>query len=168
MATVEASVHAQGRVHEGPFVNEPMVDFNRDENVRKMRSAIEKVRGQLGREYDLIIGGRRVKTEDKIKSLNPARPTQVVGIHQKAGIEHVEPAMEAARRAFRSWRRTSPEERARLLFRAGDLLRARKFEFMAWLIFEVSKNWAEADGDIAELIDFCEFYSREALRLSKV
>ena len=64
--------------------------------------------------------------------------------------------------------RTSVEERASLLFRVGDLLRERKFEFMAWLVFEVSKNWAEADGDIAETIDFCEYYSREALRLSKV
>src|SRR6202012_559777 len=46
-------------------------------------------------------------------------------------------------------------------------LRERKFEFMAWLVFEVSKNWAAADGDIAETIDFCELYSREALRLAK-
>src|SRR5215469_12909712 len=130
MATVEAPVGSQTRLHEGPFVNEPMVDFSKEENVRKMRSAIEKVRGQLGREYDLIIGGRRVKTQEKIKSLNPARPTQVVGVHQKAGKEHVELAMEAAQGAFHSW--------------------------------------AEADGDIAELIDFCEFYSREALRLSRV
>jgi 1-pyrroline-5-carboxylate dehydrogenase len=168
MATVEAPVRPHTRLHEGPFVNEPMVDFSREENARKMRGALEKVRGQLGREYDLIIGGRRLKTQDKIKSLNPARPSQVVGIHQKAGKEHVEPAMEAAQRAFQSWSRTSVEERAALVFRVGDLLRERKFEFMAWLVFEVSKNWAEADGDISELIDFCEYYSRQALRLSKV
>src|SRR5262249_40139906 len=131
------------------------------------RSAIEKVRGQLSREYDLIIGGKRVRTTDKIRSLNPAKPSQVIGIHQKAGKEHVEPAMNAALKAFETWSRTSVEERASLLFRVGDLLRERKFEFMSWLVFEVSKNWAEADADIAETIDFCEFYSREALRLAK-
>jgi len=168
MATIEAPVQPQIRLHEGPFVNEPMVDFSKEENARKMRAAIEKVRGQLGREYDLIIGGKRVKTQDKIKSLNPAKPSQIVGIHQKAGKEHVEPAMQAALNAFAHWSRTSIEERANLVFRVGDLLRERKFEFMAWLVFEVSKNWAEADGDIAETIDFCEYYSREALRLSKV
>jgi 1-pyrroline-5-carboxylate dehydrogenase len=75
--------------------------------------------------------------------------------------------MQAALRAFESWSRTSVEERAALLFRVGDLLRERKFEFSSWLVYEVSKNWAEADGDIAETIDFCEFYSREALRLAK-
>ena len=167
MATMEAPPRLQVRLHEGPFVNEPMVDFGKEENARKMRAAIEKVRGQLGREYDLIIGGKRVKTADKIKSLNPAKPSQIVGIHQKAGKDQVEPAMNAALKAFESWSRTSVEERASLVFRVGDLLRERKFEFMAWLVFEVSKNWAEADGDISETIDFCEFYSREALRLSK-
>jgi 1-pyrroline-5-carboxylate dehydrogenase len=167
MATVEAPTRPQTRLHEGPFVNEPLTDFTKEENARKMRAAIEKVRAQLGREYDLIIGGKRVKTKDKIKSINPARPSQVVGLHQKAGKEHVEPAMQAALEAFESWSRTSCEERASLLFHVGDVLRERKFEFCAWLVFEVSKNWAEADADIAETIDFCEYYAREALRLSR-
>src|SRR5216117_2321539 len=167
MATVEAPTRPKIRIHERPFVNEPLTDFTKEENARKMRAAIEKVRGQLGREYDLIIGGRRVKTTDKIKSLNPSKPSQIVGIHQKAGKEHVEPAMKAAQAAFESWSQTSFEERASLLFRVGDLLREHKFEFGAWMVFEVSKNWAEADADVAETIDFCEYYSREALRLAK-
>jgi 1-pyrroline-5-carboxylate dehydrogenase len=168
MATVEAPTRPQIRLHQGPFINEPLTDFNKEENARKMRSAIEKVRGQLGREYELVIGGKRVKTQDKIKSINPAKPSQIVGLHQKAGKEHVEPAMQAALRAFDSWSRTSVEERASLVFRVGDLMRERKFELCAWLVFEVSKNWAEADADVAETIDFCEFYSREALRLAKI
>src|ERR1700686_2059672 len=167
MATVEAPARPQIRLHEGPFVNEPLVDFTKDENARKMRAAIEKVRGQLGREYDLVIGGQRVRTSDKIKSINPAKPSQVVGLHQKAGKEHVEPAMQAALNAFASWSQTSFEERASLLFHVSDVLRERKFEFCAWLVFEVSKNWAEADADIAETIDFAEYYAREALRLSR-
>jgi len=168
MATVEAPTRPQVRLHDGPFKNEPFFDFTKDDNVRKMRAALDKVRGQLGREYDLIIGGKRVKTSDKIKSINPAKPSQIVGLHQKAGKDQVEPAMQAALRAFESWSRTSVEERAALLFRVGDVMRERKMEFMAWLVFEVSKNWAEADGDISETIDFCEYYSREALRLAKV
>ena len=167
MATLEAPVRPRTALRTGPFVTEPFFDFRNEENVRRMRSAIAKVRGQLGREYDLIIGGKRIKTADKIKSLNPSKPSEIVGIHQKAGREHVEPAMNAALKAFESWRNTSTEERASLLFRTADLLRQRKMEFMAWLVFEVSKNWAEADADISEALDFCEFYAREALRLSK-
>src|SRR5437667_9495359 len=102
MATVEAPTRPKIRLHEGPFVNEPLTDFTKEENARKMRAAIEKVRGQLGREYDLIIGGRRVKTTDKIKSVNPSKPSQTAGIHQKAGQEHVEPGVRAAQAAFES------------------------------------------------------------------
>jgi 1-pyrroline-5-carboxylate dehydrogenase len=167
MATLEAPVKPQTRLHEGKFTNEPLTDFSKEENARQMRAAIEKVRGQLGREYDLIIGGKRIKTEGKIKSLNPAKPSQIVGIHQKAGAEHVEPAMQAALKAFATWSRTSAEERAGLVSRAAALLRERKYEFAAWMIFEVSKNWAEADADICETIDFCDYYARLALRLAK-
>src|SRR5947208_4975400 len=167
MATVEAPTRPKIRIHERPFVHEPLGVFTQEESAGKMRAAIAKVRGQLGREYDLIIGGRRVKTTDKIKSLNPAKPSQIVGIHRKAVKDHVEPGIRAALAAFESWSQTSFEERASLLFRVGDLLRERKFEFGAWMVFEVSKNWAEADADVAETIDFCEYYSREALRLAK-
>jgi 1-pyrroline-5-carboxylate dehydrogenase len=167
MAIAEAPVRPRASLHDGPFAPEPFFDFRNDENARRMRAAIAKVRGQLGQKYDLIIGGQRIKTADKIKSLNPAQPSQIVGIHQKAGKEHVEPAMNAALKAFESWSRTSVEERAGLLFRVSDLLKKRKMEYMAWLVFEVSKNWGEADADISETIDFCEFYAREALRLAK-
>jgi 1-pyrroline-5-carboxylate dehydrogenase len=167
MATMEAPPRLQVRLHEGAFKNETFVDFTKEENVRKMRSAIEKVRGQLGREYDLIVGGKRSKTSGKIRSINPATPSEVVGVHQKADKEDVEPAVNAALQAFTHWSRTSAEERASLLFRVADVMRERKLEFMAWLVFEVSKNWFEADADISEAIDFCEFYAREALRFAK-
>jgi 1-pyrroline-5-carboxylate dehydrogenase len=166
MATIEAPVRPISRAHAGPFRNEPGTDFSKPDVARQMRAALDRVRGQFGREYDLVIGGRRMRTAEKIYSLNPARPSQVVGVHQKAAKEHVEPAMAAALKAFESWSRTSREERIALLFRTADLLRERKFELMAWLVFEVSKNWTEADADIAETIDFCEFYAREALRLA--
>jgi 1-pyrroline-5-carboxylate dehydrogenase len=131
-----------------------------------MREALEQVAGQLGREYDLIIGGERFKTEGKIRSFNPARPAQVVGIHQKAGAEHAEQAMRAALLAFETWSRVPTDQRVSLLLGAAEIIRQRKLEFCAWLTYEVGKNWAEADADVGETIDFLEFYSREALRLA--
>ena len=150
-----------------PFKNEPFTDFTREDNVRAMRAALAKVKTELGREYDLIIGGTLVKTSGKIRSLNPAQPSEIVGIHQKAEKDHVEPAMQAALQAFETWRTVPVEERASILFRAAQIIRSRKLEFCAWLTYEVGKNWAEADADVAETIDFCEFYGREALRLAK-
>lgn len=149
----------------GPFVNEPITDYRKPENLRGMREAIAKVRAQLGREYDLVIGGERIRTKDKIVSVNPANPSEVVGIHQKAGLEHVEPAMQAALAAFEKWQYASVEERTGVLFRTADILRRRKFEFNAWLVLEVGKNYDEAEADTAEAIDFLELYARQALVL---
>jgi len=131
-----------------------------------MRTALDTVAAQLGHEYGLIIGGEQLKTETKIRSINPARPAQVVGVHQKAGAEHAETAMTAALGAFELWSRVAVEERVSLLLNAAEIIRQRRFEFMAWLTYEVGKNWAEADADVGETIDFLEFYAREALRLA--
>jgi 1-pyrroline-5-carboxylate dehydrogenase len=167
MATVSLPTEIQPRAPKGGFRNEPFLDFKAPENTRKMKEALELVEGQLGLEYPLIIGGHRLKTEGKIRSLDPSRPARVVGVHQKAGAEHAEQAMQAALRAFEVWSRASTGERTSLLLGAAQIVRQRKFEFCAWLTYEVGKNWAEADADVAETIDFLEFYAREALRLAE-
>ncbi len=167
MATFALSTAIHPRSPQGGFANEPFVNFKAPENARAMQAALDLVASQLGREYDLVIGGHRLKTDGKIRSLNPARPAQVVGVHQKAGADHAEPAMKAALDAFESWSRSSVLERTSLLLNAADIIRKRKFEFCAWLTYEVGKNWAEADADVGETIDFLEFYAREALRLSE-
>jgi 1-pyrroline-5-carboxylate dehydrogenase len=166
MATVLETSRATLRVPTTPFKNEPATDFTNPENARRMRQALARVRAELGREYDMVIGNRLIKTAEKIRTINPARPSEVVGVFQSAGREHVEPAVEAALAAFESWKRSTVEERASLLHSVACILRERKFEFSAWMVYEVGKNWAEADADIAETIDFAEFYAREALRLA--
>jgi 1-pyrroline-5-carboxylate dehydrogenase len=147
------------------FTNEPFLDFASAHIRHSMEQALADVKAKLGHEYDLVIGGRRIKTEGKIISVNPARPREVVAIHQMAVAEHVELAMSAAQEAFTTWSRRTLPERAEYLFRAAQIVRERKFELCAWLTFEVGKNWAEADADVGETIDFLEFYGREALRL---
>jgi 1-pyrroline-5-carboxylate dehydrogenase len=150
----------------GAFRNEPFIDFSQHHNAQAMREALERVGDLLGHEYPLIIGGERVKTASKIESRNPARPAQIVGVHQKAGAEHADRAVEAALSAFETWKFVPAEERVSLVLGAADLIRERKFDFCAWLTYEVGKNWAEADADVGETIDFLEFYAREALRLA--
>jgi 1-pyrroline-5-carboxylate dehydrogenase len=154
------------RSPQGDFANEPFVDFKIPENAGKMREALDFVASQLGREYPLIVAGKRIATEKKIRSINPARPAQLVGLHQQAGTAEVEPTMAAALEAFETWSRTPVETRVSLLLQAAAIIRQRHFEFCAWLTFEVGKNWAEADADVGEAIDFLEFYAREALRMA--
>ena len=166
-ATIETISTISLRTPKGEFRNTAYIDFSNEENARAMREALRQVHSQLGTEYDLTIGGEAIRTKDKIKSVNPAKPSEVVGIHQKAGAEHAEAAMQAALKAYESWRTTSWEERASLLLNASAIIQSRRLEFNAWMVYEVGKNWAEADADTGETIDFLEFYAREALRLSK-
>ena len=149
-----------------PFKNEPFTDFTDSANKRAMVEALERVTGELGREYSLILGSERVGSEKMFASTNPARPRQVIGHHPEATTEDAEKAVEAALAAFDTWSRTSFGERVDLLLRAAGLIRERHLEFCAWLTLEVGKNWAEADADVGECIDFLEFYAREALRLA--
>jgi 1-pyrroline-5-carboxylate dehydrogenase len=148
------------------FRNEPFTDFSRPENAEAMSAAIEKVRGELGREYPIFIGGEEISLDTKFNSINPARTSEVVGIFSEGDSDTslVDRAIESATSAFKSWRNVPPAERAEYLFKIAAIMRERKHELSAWMIFEVAKTWAEADGDTAEAIDFCEFYGREMLR----
>ncbi len=165
MSTTERAVPA-GSVAE--FRNEPYTDFSVPENRRAMEQALAKVRAELGREYDLVIGGEPVRTEQKLESRNPSRPAEVVGIHQKATKELAARAIEEAFAFFPEWSRTPAAERIGMLLRAAAILRERKLEFDAWLVFEAGKTWPEAEADVSEAIDFCEYYARQMTRFAGV
>ncbi|HXF83245.1 MAG TPA: L-glutamate gamma-semialdehyde dehydrogenase [bacterium] len=149
------------------FRNEPFTDFATDPGRSAMLAAIAQVERELGREFPLVIGGRRITTKDKFTSTNPSQKDQVVAVCQKATADHVQQAVEAADEAFLRWSRVPAEERAAILLRAADRLRRRKFWAEAWQVFEVAKNWGEADGDVAETIDHLEWFAREALRYAR-
>ena len=160
MATAEA------RIHVSEFSNEPFVDFSKPESRKAMEDALKQVASEFGREYPMYIGGRRVTTVAKRTSTNPSHPEQVIGVFQSATPEMAAEAVEAASKAFESWKGVPAEQRAECLFRTAKILRERKFEMNALICYEAGKTWPEADADTAETIDFCEFYGREMLRLA--
>ncbi|MDQ7844409.1 MAG: L-glutamate gamma-semialdehyde dehydrogenase [Armatimonadota bacterium] len=149
------------------FRNEPFVDFSLDAHRSAMLTALTQVGSELGREFPLVIGGRRIAAPDKFRSMNPSRKDEVVAVCQKATPDHVQQAVAAAEEAFSRWSRVPAEERAAILLRAADRLRRRKFWAAAWQVYEVAKNWGEADADVAETIDHLEFFAREALRYAQ-
>src|SRR5579875_3663673 len=149
-----------------PFRNEPYADFKIPETAARMRDALAKVHAQLGREYDLLIGGEKRKSQAKLLSLNPSKPSEIVGIHQKATEQDARDAVESAYAYFPTWAGLSCEERVHYLLQAAEILRRRKYEFDAWLVLEAGKTWPEAEADVSEAIDFCEFYARQAIRLA--
>lgn len=150
-----------------PFANQTYLNFSDPKVLKQQRNAIEKVRSQFGREYPNIINGKQVITAKKTKSINPAHPSEIVGIFQKSGKEDAEKAIQSAFKAFEFWKNISARQRANYLFKAAAELRRRRYEINAWMISEVGKNYLEADADTCEAIDFLEFYGREAIRYSQ-
>lgn len=148
-----------------PFRNEPFTDFSTAEGKRDMLTALERVRSELGQGYDLVIGGHHLREGETFHSTNPAKPSEIVGTHFAAPPAVADQAVTAAQAAFASWSRTPVTTRAQLLLETAKLVRQQHLDLCAWLTFEVGKNWAEADADVGECIDFLEFYAREALRL---
>ena len=151
----------------GPFQNEPEVDFSRPENREAMRAALKRVEAELGRRYPLVIGGERRETGAWIASINPGRPSQVVGEVAKARASDAADAVAAASAAFTSWRRMSADGRASVLFRMAALLRRRRLELDAWMVYELDKAWDECDGEVAEAVDMMEWYGRQALHFAE-
>lgn len=150
-----------------PFRNEPYSDFSTDEPRAAYLEALDTVATKLGGHVPLIIDGRPVATDDRITSIDPARPEVVVGTTGLASPAEAQLAIDAASRAFRDWSRRPAAERAGFVHRIGDLMAERKFELSAWMTREAGKNWAEAEADVAEAVDFCRFYAHQAVRLAE-
>src|SRR2546429_6552194 len=132
-----------------------------------MEEALKKVKSEFGREYPMWLAGQRVTTPEKRNSTNPSRPSEVIGVFQNTTADMAKQAVEAAHKYFDTWKKVPPQERVKCIFRAAQIVRERKFELNALVCYEVGKTWVEADADIAETIDFCEFYGREMLRLAE-
>ncbi len=150
-----------------PYENAPLTNFALPENQKTMRIALDEQRRQLGRKVPLTINGEKIWTDKMFSSVNPSQPDQIVGYAAEADIPEAERAVAAARAAFEKWRCTPFEERCQLLERAAEILERRRFELSALEVFEVGKPWAQADGDIAEAIDFCTFYARRMRSLGR-
>jgi RHH-type proline utilization regulon transcriptional repressor/proline dehydrogenase/delta 1-pyrroline-5-carboxylate dehydrogenase len=164
-APAPAPKKAESKKEIGPFVNEPFVDFAIDAKREEMKKSLGSVRKSLGETYKLVINGKEQKTDRVLVSVNPAKPSEKVGSVYVATVADAEAAIDAAKKAFPAWRDLSFAERAKYLFDLAELMRKRKAELTALMVFEVGKTWREADGDVAEAIDFCEYYAREAIRI---
>ena len=148
------------------FKNEPETDFTLPENADAFRAALADVASKLGASYPMIIDGKQETGGDDFASINPADPQQVIGRFPRADAETAVRALEAADRAFPEWSRVPPKERAEYLFRAAEQVRKRRHEFSAWMVYEVGKSWAEADGETAEIVDLMSYYARQMIDLA--
>jgi 1-pyrroline-5-carboxylate dehydrogenase len=151
-------------MHVLPYANEPIETFATSESLQEIQTALRAVKAQFGATYPLLIGGSRLMTDELLTSTNPSAPSEIIGKTAKATREHADAALNTAWSAFENWKLWKQEDRSRVMLKAAQLMRRRKRELEAWLVYEIGKNYVEASAEVAEMIDFTEYYARQALK----
>ena len=146
---------------------EPMRDFSQAADRDRMIEALTLVRSSLGVTYPALLARGPVSSGETLVSRNPANPEELLGRVVMTQAIEVDEAVRQARSAQPDWASRPVIQRAAILRRAADVLRAHREELTAWVILEVGKTWAEADGDVVEGIDFLEYYAEGAVQLAR-
>jgi 1-pyrroline-5-carboxylate dehydrogenase len=130
----------------------------------RYEAALARLKGELGREHDMIIDGKEVKAPEKFEDRSPINQDWLLGVFQKGTTADAQAALAAARKAFPAWSHTPYTQRARLLHKAADLIDKRIYDFGAVISLEVGKNRMEALGDAAETADLIRYASNQLLK----
>lgn len=149
------------------FHNEPLLDFAISEVRENTLRALNNLRSQLPKTVLPNVAGEPQRSEKIFLRKNPSQTAQLVAEVHMSDTQLAEKALQAAHKAYGSWKKTTPSERADLLEKAAALMVKGRYELMATQILEVGKPWAEADGDVCEAIDFLRYYARHMRELAK-
>ena len=149
----------------GPYFPEPPAQWHRPEVLETFAVAVEKEFARKPRQIEAMVGGSSLAADASLVSVDPADPKSLVAVSASCGPDQVAQAVGVAEQVAGEWRRRPAAERAGVLMRAADHLRSRRLEIAALEVHEVGKDWADADADVCEAIDYCEYYARSMLLL---
>ena len=155
----------EGRMTNNSFQNEPLSDFAVESNRDAMVQALRTVRAQLGRTFPVVIDNAPVTSAEFVESFNPSKSVELIGRTGKATVEQAKLAVASCQTAFETWQEVPIADRAGYLRKVASVMRQRRFELAAWIVLETGKPWRESDADVAEAIDFCDYYAAEAVKL---
>ncbi len=149
------------------YPNTADTDYADGELRQQALQSLTRVKNSLGKTYLPYINGEFVKTTDYVDSVNPCRPSEVIGKVGLIDIEQADHALEMAKAAFPVWKKTPVRERCGILRKAADIMEERRHELNAWICLEVGKIIPQADAEVSEAIDFCRYYADEMERLDQ-
>ena len=152
-------------IKKGLFQNEALLDFAILKNRTQLQEQINLIKQRTLLNFPIWVNGKEILTAEKIESRSPSNPNLVLANICLAGEAEALAAVESAHDAFSSWKITPAMDRSKLLLRLAELMKRDRFKLIAEQVLEVGKPWAEADGDVAEAIDFCIYYARSILEV---
>ncbi len=146
----------------GAYRPEPPAEWHRAEVRARLAEAVA---AEFARSARRVVPSVPGVGEGEIVSVDPADPGTVVAVAPACTDGQVAEAVGRAVAARPAWSREPVARRAEVLVRAAAVLRRRRVELTALEVREVGKGWADADADVCEAIDYCEYYARRMLVL---
>ena len=147
------------------FTNHPERDFTKERNRKSFQIHLNNWHKKLPLKVPLIINGKEIFHFSTETRTNPGQLKQTVSHVSHAGVKEAEQAVTLAAKAFPEWGRTPVSQRLENLNTLISLLKSKELELAALQVLEVGKTWSEAQKEVAEAIDFCDYYARSFLNL---
>ena len=151
---------------ENRFMNHPLLDFSFKENRDQFLKALSVWKARLPVSVPIVIDGKEETSPQILNRENPSRKEECVSKVHLASLQQAERAVKINRDYFDSNKSLSQEERVKCLRTLASLISEKEFLFSALEVFEVGKTWSEAQADVAEAIDFCNYYAASFSKLS--
>ncbi len=148
------------------FENAALTDFAFADNRNKIKLALDEKIKKIGQTVLPIINGKTISCEKFMERKNPSKHSQLIARIGLSTRNDAERALQIAKDNFKMWKKVPAIERATYLEKLANLMEQKKFQLAATQILEVGKPWAEADGDVAEAIDFCRYYANHMKELA--
>lgn len=164
---VTTNSKANEKVPATVFKNEALLDFAVSRHRQSVDQAIQNLKSKLPIKVLPYFGGKEVAGTSVLDRVNPSATSEIVAQISLASVEQAETAIQIAQQSFKTWKYESANKRADLLDRLADMMVRDRYSLIATQILEVGKPWAEADGDVAEAIDFCRYYAQDFRKISK-
>ena len=146
-----------------PFQNCPLTDFTSADARAAFAQAVADAEKQMPWTVPVVIKGRPITNAPSFFHVTPNLKTRIATSACSATRDDVEQAVASAQKAWPAWRDLPLETRAGRINDLGARLEQDRLHLAAMEVHEQAKPWREADADIAEAIDFCRYYARQAL-----
>jgi RHH-type proline utilization regulon transcriptional repressor/proline dehydrogenase/delta 1-pyrroline-5-carboxylate dehydrogenase len=146
-----------------PFQNCPLADFTSAETRAAFTQTIAATEKQMPWQVPVVINGLARTDGAVLFHVSPNDKTRIASSTNGATLNDVEQAIAEAKKAWPAWRDLPLETRAARINNLAARLDADRFHLTAMEVHEQGKPWREADADVAEAIDFCRYYARQAI-----
>ena len=140
-------------------INEPIIDFEPGSSHRALLKEEILRQSERVKDIPIIIHGKEVRTGNTMPCTKPHDHQHVLGHYHQAGEKEIQMAIDSSLEAWKTWSKTSLDERAKIFKKVADLVAGKyRYKINAAAMLDIGKSVFQAEVDAScELVDFLNF-----------